>query len=429
MNIIGNVRGSGGELAAHLQKHENEHIEIFELRGFMADDLEGAFAEARAMSNATKCQKYLFSLSVNPPPGEEVATPDFLEAIDQAEKRLGLLGQPRAIVFHEKLGRRHAHAVWSRIDPFLMKAVDHPFFKRRLNSLARELHLEHGWEIPKGFFNAAETDPRNFTLAEWQQAKRVNKDPRVIKQVFQEAWASSDSKATFAHALEEHGYFLARGNKRPYVAVDCHGEVYGVARQTGVKTKNVRQRLGDANALPDIDAVKARVAGELIPLMKRFKGELVRVAKAQGKEFEAARERLVEDQRRERSALKEKLALRRSNEARMRSSRLRTGFAGLWERFTGAHRRVLKRNEAELQTAQKRDRAEIDALVHQHLRQRQDLSEKRTFVRGQIKEQAHNLKREFKSLSELRAGLKPDRSNLGPHNRSRTRNRAPSRGR
>lgn len=37
------------------------------------------------------------------------------------ERKLGLEGQPRAIVFHEKEGRRHAQAIWSRIDPGRIK--------------------------------------------------------------------------------------------------------------------------------------------------------------------------------------------------------------------------------------------------------------------------------------------------------------------
>jgi hypothetical protein len=37
-------------------------------------------------------------------------------AIERIEERLGLQGQPRAIVIHEKNARVHAHCVWSRID-------------------------------------------------------------------------------------------------------------------------------------------------------------------------------------------------------------------------------------------------------------------------------------------------------------------------
>jgi hypothetical protein len=77
-------------------------------------------------------------------------------------------GQPRAIVFHEKEGRRHAHCVWSRIDAQTMTARPLPYFKRKLMEVSRELYLEHGWKLPRGFENprgyplcrfCAETDP------------------------------------------------------------------------------------------------------------------------------------------------------------------------------------------------------------------------------------------------------------------------------
>ena len=55
------------------------------------------------------------SLSLNPPETESVPIEIFEQAIDAIEKKLGFEGQPRAIVFHEKEGRRHAHCVWSRI--------------------------------------------------------------------------------------------------------------------------------------------------------------------------------------------------------------------------------------------------------------------------------------------------------------------------
>lgn len=117
----------------------------------------------------------------------------FEAAIDRIEERLGLAGQPRAIVFHEKDGRRHAHAVWSRIDAGAMKAINLPFYKSRLRDVARELYLEHGWQLPRGLVNSQERDLANFTLEEWQQAKRVGHDPKALKQLFQECWASADS--------------------------------------------------------------------------------------------------------------------------------------------------------------------------------------------------------------------------------------------
>ena len=115
----------------------------------------------------------------------------------QLEKQaagMALTGQPRAIVFHEKENRRHCHAVWSRIKADEMKAVQLSYSHNKLQALSREIYLEHGWKMPRGLVNSQEHDPRNFTLAEWQQARRIGKDAREIKTQFQDAWAISDSK-------------------------------------------------------------------------------------------------------------------------------------------------------------------------------------------------------------------------------------------
>ncbi len=145
MILVGNQRGGASDLAAHLLKEENVRVQVHEIRGFVADDLHGAFQESYALSRGTKCKQHLFSLSLNPPPDERVDIAVFEEAVDRIEERLGLTGQPRAIVFHEKNGRRHAHAVWSRIDSEQMKAVQLSHSKTKLQEVARELYIERGW--------------------------------------------------------------------------------------------------------------------------------------------------------------------------------------------------------------------------------------------------------------------------------------------
>lgn len=127
MILKGNQRAGGIQLAAHLLKTEdNEHVHVHELRGFISDDLKSAFQETYAVSRGTRAKQYLFSLSFNPPPNEKVPVDRFETAIEKTEQKLGLDGQPRAIVFHEKEGRRHAHVVWSRIDVENMKAINLP---------------------------------------------------------------------------------------------------------------------------------------------------------------------------------------------------------------------------------------------------------------------------------------------------------------
>ncbi len=106
-------RSGGQDLATHLLNAlDNEYVEVAEVSGAVAPDLHGAFAEWEAIaSGLTKCRKYLYSLSVNPDLGQgELTRAQYLDYVDRAEKKLGLEGQPRAVVFHIKEGREHCHA-------------------------------------------------------------------------------------------------------------------------------------------------------------------------------------------------------------------------------------------------------------------------------------------------------------------------------
>ncbi len=110
MILVGNRRGGAANLARHLMNMvENDHVHIHEVRGFVAGDLEGAYHEAFGISRGTRCQKFLYSLSLSPPKAENVPVVVFEAAIEEIERKLGFVGQPRTIVFHEKKGRRHAH--------------------------------------------------------------------------------------------------------------------------------------------------------------------------------------------------------------------------------------------------------------------------------------------------------------------------------
>lgn len=231
MILKGSQRAGGTQLAVHLLKtDENEHVEVHEVSGFMSDTPMEAFNEAYAVSRGTKCRQFLFSLSLSPPENESVPVEDFEKAIADIENKLGLSGQPRVVVFHEKEGRRHAHCVWSRIDVEKMKAIHMSHFKLKLRDISRQLYLEHGWQMPRGLVNSKERNPLNFTQAEWQQAKRIKQDPRAIKEAFQDCWAISDSRTAFTNALEERGYYLAKGDRRGFIAVDWRGEVYAISR-------------------------------------------------------------------------------------------------------------------------------------------------------------------------------------------------------
>lgn len=194
MILKASERGNAAELARHLMNaRDNDHVELHELRGFACDDLAGAMLEADAVAKGIHCRNLLFSLSLNPPENETVPVEVFEATVETVEQRLGLDRHPRAIVFHEKEGRRHAHAVWSRIDAETMTAKNLACYKTRLMEVSRELYLEHGWRMPRGMIDRSLRNPLNFSRAEWQQAKRAQTDPRLIKAAFQDAWNRSDN--------------------------------------------------------------------------------------------------------------------------------------------------------------------------------------------------------------------------------------------
>src|ERR1041385_2986140 len=234
MILKGNQRGGGQQLAAHLQNSfDNERVEVAEIRGSIAQDLSGAFAEWNAQARGTKAKKYLYSLSLNPAQAQRRLTrEEYLDLLDRTERSLKLVGQPRAVVFHEKkdkdgVSREHCHAVWPRIDTDKMKAVQIAHDRLKLRTVAREFARDHGLELPDGLKKDGKKDrfndrARQEDLAERQQRERSGEDPAVRKADIATCWRETRNAAAFLQALEAKGYFLARGDQRAFVVVDLH---------------------------------------------------------------------------------------------------------------------------------------------------------------------------------------------------------------
>lgn len=402
MILEGNQRGGAKNLALHLMKRENEHIEVYQIKGFASRTVMGALNEAYAISRGTECKKFLYSLSLNPPPTEKVTTQDFVKAIDMAAKDLGLVGQPRVIVFHEKEGRQHCHCVWHRIDTEQMKAIHMPYDHRKLQDISRKLFLKHGWKMPQGFANKSLRNPKNFTLAEWQQAKRIGKKPNEIKEAIQDAWALSDNRASFKHALEERGYTLAKGDRKGRIlAVDYNGEIFSIPKMTGLKIKQVRDRIGDEDDLPTITEAKQQIADNLLPVLEGFKVELEQKQAEQKTDYQAKRKALVQRQRQERQAFLEQIAQQQKQEALARQSRFRTGLLGIWDRLRGEHKRIQQLNALEAEQQKLQNQKAKDDLIASQLSERRKAAEHTSQQNRDTKAQQANLQRDYERIKNL----------------------------
>ncbi len=261
-------RGLGQDLATHLLNvQDNEYAEIEDLRGAIAGDLHGAFAEWEAQAHAlTKCKNYLYSMSINPDPAQgELSRKQYRDYIARVEEKLGLEDQPRAVVFHIKEDREHCHVIWSRIDTDNEKAVHMAFDRDKLMMVTREFAKDHNLELPAGYHSNDGSKTGQLSLYEMHQKRSTGFSKEEHIEIVTEAWRQSDSAKAFVGALAQRGYILATG-KRPYVLVDFYGHTNALPKLINdktVRTKDIRAFLKNdypPESLPSIDETQVMIA-------------------------------------------------------------------------------------------------------------------------------------------------------------------------
>lgn len=393
MILKASQRGNTKELADHLMNtKDNDRVRVHRVDGFIGDSVHDAFAEVEAISRGTRCKQPLFSVSLNPPKGQSATIASFEAAVEQIAERNNLTGQPHIMVFHEKEGRLHAHCVWSRIDADSMTAINLSFYKNRLCELSKELYLEHGWDLPDGHKNKTLRNPLNFTLAQWQQAKRLNEDPKQIKLTLKECWITSDSRKAFETALDQHGFTLAKGDRRGFVAVDWRGEVFSLSKWAGVKTKELKTRLGEPKELANVEQVQARLDQTLKSRVDGFLLQIHQRYQSRFKPLQSRKQDMNARHDREREALSGEQKQQETQIIQMQKLRFRTGMRGLWDRVTGKHKHTAKQNETERYQAFKIQQEEKDALIYRQLEQRRLLQERFDALKAQQRTERENIK-------------------------------------
>jgi hypothetical protein len=373
-------RGLGQDLASHLlNEHDNEYMDVAEVRGAVARDLHGAFAEWEAQAHGlTRCKNYLYSLSINPDQTQgNLTRAQYFEYIDRAEERLGLTAQPRAVVFHIKQdengnAREHCHVVWSRINPFQEKAIHMAFDHDKLMMVTREFARDHNLELPQGYFKEKGAE-KGEQVSQYENALKretgLSRKDHIEKVT--DIWRACDNAQAFVNALADNGYMLATG-KRPYVLVDYYGGMHALPRlidDKRVRQKDIETFLGKeypAASLPSVEEAKALVKDHRKSVEAHLKAdkheaEKDKLKRAQEKR-RAAQEKeaadLRERQQKDRTRLEREQRARRDTQRReyldkarqIKAERARnrpTGLAAFLGRVTGVAliRRKLRKRE------------------------------------------------------------------------------------
>ena len=268
MIINGNSRSNAQFFAKHLLNAEqNERVEVKEIRGFVADNVPDALKEIEIIGSATRARNSFYHSNINPDEGEKLTPEQWAQTIDTLEKNLGLEGQPRFVIAHEKKDREHIHVIWSRIDADSMTAI--PMDNNYLvhTETARELERMFGHE-PTPVPPHLERD--RFKNWETFRAQESGITPAEMKAEITALYHASDSGAAFQSALEHSGYTLCRGDKQGVLCiVDSHCDSHALLRRiNGLRAAELRAFMADIDpqALPSvaeaIQLVKAEAESE-----------------------------------------------------------------------------------------------------------------------------------------------------------------------
>lgn len=269
MIIKGSSRAGPGQLARHLQRVDtNEHVTIVQLDS-PTGDLKEAFRDWQFLSTGTRGTKGLYHANIDPDARYQMTPEQWQRAVDVLEKELGLEGQPRAVVMHEKHGRQHIHVVWQRTDIDTMTLIADSFNYKAHERASLALEREFGHEIVPGKHAKRDREKQpnlpkaEISHAEWQQGERAGTDPRAFKDAITALFRQSDNGQALQAALEERGLILAKGDRRDFVIVGEDGQVYSLARQIkGVTAKDLRAFMADLDrdVIPSVEEAKARQA-------------------------------------------------------------------------------------------------------------------------------------------------------------------------
>ncbi len=268
--IKGRSRGDGGQLANYLtKKGDNGRVDVLGSRGFGRPDLRSAFRLAETEAELSKGSKPFWHAQINPADGIRLTREQQAMAVEILERRLGLTGQPRAVVLHEKDGREHLHVVWSRYDRETGTLRRDSFTKIKNVLASAEIALRLGLTPNRNPF--AEGDLERLTRekrrehskaadthAEQQQDARAAAPRQDRKAEICAIWRATDSGRALRAALGSAGYTLAQGT-RGFVVIDANGEAHSLARQIdGARAKDIRSRLADLDlaSVPQAEQVQ-----------------------------------------------------------------------------------------------------------------------------------------------------------------------------
>lgn len=316
MIINGGSRCNGAFFAKHLGSGEkNERVRVADIRGLAAKNIGQALYEMKAIASGTpRCKNFFYHANLNPCETERLTADQWEKAVEKLEKELGLEGQARFVVEHEKKGRVHRHVIWSRIDVDRMRAIRMDGDYAKHQAVARQVEREFGLAPVKSVLGPeaekGKRPPRQPKSWEVFRGQLSGINVKELEKEITELWNGADNAEAFVSAIEARGYILAQGDTRVYCIVDRNGDSHSLARRIqGARAADVKEKLAgiDPKTLPHVKvagAYQRKQNAQEIKQQETAKGDEQRKAAVE-KEETVRQEAIKEDDDRREQAIQE----------------------------------------------------------------------------------------------------------------------------
>lgn len=244
MVIGGKIRGNAPQLADYLLTlAENERITIMDVDGRQDADqayLKDMLYSMELNSELTRSSNSVYHAYINPNPTDTtdrtMTMEEWQKSVDILTEQLGYEDQRRVVVLHEKPNNRvHAHVVYERYnhERGVMATYEHNYKAHDRARAEMEQVLEH------------------------KPTPQKNKNRDRHKQTLTEIWQRTNTAQEFISEAQMNGYKIAKGTDRPFRVIDENGVSFDLVRKLdGVKTKEVRERFGDTELIPEKQAIR-----------------------------------------------------------------------------------------------------------------------------------------------------------------------------
>jgi len=269
MVIKGKSCGHAKKLAQHLMRtDQNELIDILELdETYAAPTIEAALLEFQTLADhLTDAKHGLYEASLSPRDNETLTPGQWEQAVDILAEHLGLAGQPRIVILHQKKGREHVHAVFQRTDTDNKVVISDSFNYPAHEQAAREIEQTFGLEKTIGAHTREKDELRPeqaFSREDHQRAERSGIDAVAMKEQIASLYEEADTGRAFVRSLEENGFYLARGDKKNiFMVIDPQLETHKLSSTLkGIRMSEVKAMLHPLTTanFETVDTCKKRI--------------------------------------------------------------------------------------------------------------------------------------------------------------------------